>query len=260
MQKRNFFYTSGICAVGLYAILIGAILLTFYEKHAQKLIPKIDTAYKDAISIDAILDAPQPKKSTPDPKIETAAHNENGVKKIFSEIPDFEKIHAQKIKEEEIAQKIAKRKKEAAEKAARELQEKRELQALLALKQSQEKLKDLQENLKNANENLQNLTNIDIKANVPDTDDGVYDEWVGKIYEILYKSWDFSFRDTAVLSTLVTIDPEGGFSYRVLKFSNFSVYNDKILAILERLRAQKFPPYPKNTSIDIEVNFKSQAQ
>ncbi|MDU7693517.1 MAG: TonB C-terminal domain-containing protein [Helicobacter sp.] len=279
VKQRQLFYLSGIFAFIIYVALTSALIFDFYKSKKQKLVSRVETTYKDSIPIEALIidKVPQPEppkieqapkslkaqapKIDPKPTLQSAPKDEGGLKSLFSDLVNPELERKRKIQQEELQKKLIQRRKQEelrAQKAKKE-QEERLKTELATIRQSQNDIKKLQQTIQTNTKNLQNINaNINVKIAVPIDNDGAYDEFVDQIYQILYKSFNFAYQNE-IFTALVTIDPNGNFSYRVLRFSNSALYNDKIIEILDRLKVKKMPPPPKNRSIDIEVNFKSES-
>lgn len=258
MKRRRFFYLTGSCSFLLYLALLFLIFGIINSKKADKFIIKTDTQFEQILPIEALV-VDEPEIKTPEPEIQPEVKNQDseeelqlpGLRDLFSGIPDWSK-DTEKQKEEQ-----EKRKQEEQKRA---YEEKKRYQEML--KQQQESIKNLQTSLQTTNKALENINaSIDIKADIPPNQDkGIHDEWVEKIYKILYESWDFSFYQNTVISVLINITDNGDFSYKILRYSQYDEYNQKIKAVLDRLKGVKMPPYPHKKSINIEVNFRSKAQ
>ena len=263
MRQKRFFYLTGSFAFLLYLGLLFAIFALINLKKADKFVFKSETQFEHAIPIEALLlDDPKPKPAEaiqPKPREKQEERQETpalpGLKDLFSDVPDFRKNDDQEKQERE---KIERER--AQKERLRRLEEEKKHQEEI-LKQ-QENIKSLQSSLQNTNQALENINaKVDIKVDIPPNQDkGLHDEWVDKIYRILYENWDFSFYQRTTISVLVTITSNGAFSYRILRYSQYSDYNDKIQRVLERLRGYAMPPYPNGKTISIEVNFKSKVQ
>lgn len=260
MSKKNFFYLTGSFSFLVYLALLFMIFGLVNLKKADKFIIKTDTQFEQIIPIEALIEQEvQPKqvdlqsKSKVEEEKEEMQENQKlpGLKDLFSDIPDWSE-DTRKQKEEQ-----AKIKKEQQKKYQEQLKLQQEM-----LKQQQEKIRNLQSSLQNTNRVLEDInTSIDIKTDIPPNQDkGLHDEWVEKIYRILYENWDFSFYQRTVISVLINITSNGSFSYKILKYSQYDDYNQKIQILLKRLEKVKMPPYPNGKSINIVVNFKSRVQ
>lgn len=260
MSKKNFFYLTGSFSLLVYIALLFMIFGLINLKQADKFIVKTDTQFEQIIPIEALIEQEiQPKQVDlqSKPKIEEEKEEVQesqklpGLKDLFSDIPDWSE-DARKQKEEQ-----ARIKKEQQKRHQEQLKIQQEM-----LKQQQEQIRNLQSSLQNTNRALEEInTSIDIKTDIPPNQDkGLHDEWVEKIYRILYENWDFSFYQRTIISVLINITSSGSFSYKILKYSQYDDYNQKIQVLLKRLEEVKMPPYPNGKSINIVVNFKSKVR
>ncbi|WP_104697184.1 MULTISPECIES: TonB C-terminal domain-containing protein [unclassified Helicobacter] len=258
MKKKSFFYLTGSFSFLLYLAVVFAIFGIINLKKADKFIIKADTQFEQTLPIEALV-IDEPVVKIPKAEVQPEVENENneeelqlpGLKDLFSGIPDWSKdIEKQKEEQE-------KRKQEAQRRA---YEEKKRYQEML--RQQQESIKNLQTSIQSTNRALENINaSIDIKTEIPPNQDkGIHDEWVEKIYKILYENWDFSFYQKTIISVLITITDNGDFSYKILRYSQYDEYNQKIKAVLEKLKGVKMPPYPHKKFINVEVNFRSKAQ
>ena len=102
---------------------------------------------------------------------------------------------------------------------------------------------------------------LEIKSSPPqDLSDGKYDEWFAKVKNILYTKWDSHFYESVSIVVHITITNQGKFSYRIIRKSKNSSYNTYMQNLLEALRQESFPPYPKGDKKSIEVTFKTKEQ
>lgn len=258
-QNTKYFYFSGILSFCIYVALVFCLVASFIsKKDADRYIMKNDTQYDQAVLVEALImdnikpTPPQEKEMNvkveahpKEAKEEQVQETLPGLKDLFSDIPDYEGEIKQKEKQRLEAEN------------QRRIQEKQK-----RLQKQQELLESLQKNFANMNQTLNNMTaSIDIKPEVlPNQDNGLYDEWIAKIYKILYENWSFSFYQDAVVSVLINITDTGRFSYKILMYSPYDEYNKSVIEILDRLRDVQLPPYPSGKFINIEVNFKAKAQ
>lgn len=89
-----------------------------------------------------------------------------------------------------------------------------------------------------------------------DISEGEYNEWFAKVKEILYAKWENIFYESMTFTINATISSDGSFSYRVIRYSKHQSYNIYMEEMLDRLKEEKFPPYPKGR-ITLEVVFKT---
>lgn len=91
---------------------------------------------------------------------------------------------------------------------------------------------------------------------------GIYDEYRGKISEMLQGYWNET-PDTvsgAQASVEVMIDTFGNFSYSIESLSYNNTFNAKLRDFLERMRGITFPPSPENQGMQIKINFSDELE
>lgn len=88
--------------------------------------------------------------------------------------------------------------------------------------------------------------------------DGIYDEFRGKISDILDKNWQETI-DTVSgneAKVIVSIDKFGKFSYKIVSLSYNDDFNAKLRFFLENMKDVEFPPYTDGEIFNIPVVFK----
>ncbi|WP_199919412.1 TonB C-terminal domain-containing protein [Helicobacter enhydrae] len=90
-----------------------------------------------------------------------------------------------------------------------------------------------------------------------DTADGVYNEWFAEIKKRIDEKWKNNFYEPALLTAVITIDRNGKFSYKIIKYSHNQSYNAHIQSVLEGLSLESFPPYPDGQIKVITVDFRN---
>lgn len=88
--------------------------------------------------------------------------------------------------------------------------------------------------------------------------DGVFDEFRGKISDILDSRWQKTI-DTVSGSkaeVIVSIDKLGNFSYKIEDLSYNSSFNAKLRSFLEEMQDVKFPPFEDGEIFNMKVIFK----
>lgn len=91
---------------------------------------------------------------------------------------------------------------------------------------------------------------------------GVYDEYKGKITELLEGYWNET-PDTvsgAEATVEVRIDSFGNFSYSIERLSYNNTFNAKLRDFLERMRSVVFPPSPEKQGMQIKTTFKDEME
>lgn len=97
---------------------------------------------------------------------------------------------------------------------------------------------------------------LEVSSPPQDISDGEYDEWFAKIKEILYAKWVNSFYESVAITVNIVIEADGRFRFKIIKYSKNYSYNAYMEELLEELKNEKFPPYPKG-EIALEVVFKT---
>lgn len=110
--------------------------------------------------------------------------------------------------------------------------------------------------IKNAFDSLwENELQISAPQN-QDISEGEYNEWFAKVKEILYAKWENVFYESITFIISATISADGSFNYRIIRYSKHQSYNVYMEEMLNRLKEEKFPPYPKGR-VTLEVVFKT---
>ncbi len=88
--------------------------------------------------------------------------------------------------------------------------------------------------------------------------DGVYDEFRGKIADILDASWQKTIDTVSgnVAKVTIGIDKFGNFSYKIETLSYNDAFNAKLRDFLEEMRDTKFPPFKDGEVFNMKVVFK----
>ena len=222
---------SGIVAFLIYFLLLFVLLSNKALLSKTKYIPKTNTSLDHSIAIDigSFPDEDESSKNGGTP-LEGL-----GIKDIFSSIPDdTQSQQPQNSDNRSIKAKNTKN------------------------KINQAQIKALQEELQHINSNLKNIQKHTIDSSptssVSELTKGEYDEWFAKIYDIIYKNWNIVFYQNAQVKVLLHISSNGFFDYQIIEASKYEDFNQNILALLESLKKQPFPPSPNQKAINIEVN------
>ena len=232
MNNAIVFVTSGIIAVCTYTLLLIALIFTFFVStpiHYSSL--KDSEIALHSISIEAIID----DKPTPQPDKQTSASSNplagSGIKDIFDKIDSSQPSQNSPIGDN---------------------RDKTEQNA--PKNESLENLKSATQELQNKLNSLSNLT-ISTDSN---QGEGEYDEWYAQIEKILYQRWQQTmFIEESVSAIIhIRITNNGVFSYKVVKYSGNSAFDDSLKAMLEECTQTKFPPHPKG-SREIAITFKN---
>lgn len=230
--KQSLLIWSGIYAFLFYGLVLFFLVFELSSVFVKKYAPRADTILEQSIAVDLSLFEPETSS-----KQDSGTHLEGmGVKDIFSTIPD--PTSAPKEQGDNRSQNAKNTKS----------------------KKDRDKLKSIQDSLNKLNSKLSTMENkaLDVQSQSisPEFADGEYNEWFGKIYDIIYRKWQPKYYQDAEVTALLRITNTGAFHYRITQLSKYEDYNQNVLALLESLRAESFPPYPKGKMIEIEVNFR----
>ncbi len=88
--------------------------------------------------------------------------------------------------------------------------------------------------------------------------DGVYDEFRGKIADILDSSWQETIDTVSgnVAKVVISVDKLGSFSYKIETLSYNDAFNAKLRDFLEEMRDKEFPPFKNGEIFSMKVVFK----
>jgi protein TonB len=91
---------------------------------------------------------------------------------------------------------------------------------------------------------------------------GIYDEYRGRITELLQGHWNETPDTTAGAegTVLITIDTFGNFSYSIERLSYNNTFNAKLRDFLERMKSINFPPSPENNGMRMNITFKDEME
>lgn len=236
IQKSEIpFIYSGISAFLVYFFVLFLLLFNFTPLFKTKYIPRTSTILEQSIAISIS----EPKKKQQDKK-NSGTHLEGmGIKEMFSNIPDAQIVPP--VEADDRSQ------------VAKNTQDKTEKNVLQALQDEIEKIRDEIKAMDNKKIDAQSQTIS------PEFADGKYDEWYGKIYDIIYRNWNPGFYQSyqgAIVTVLVQISTSGKFNYRVVRLSKFDGLNEGVIALLDSLMDERFPPHPEGKAVQIDMNFR----
>jgi protein TonB len=88
--------------------------------------------------------------------------------------------------------------------------------------------------------------------------DGVYDEFRGKIADILDSHWQETIDTVSgnIAEVIIGVDKLGNFSYKIETLSYNDAFNAKLRDFLEEMRDIEFPPYKNGEIFNMKVAFK----
>ncbi len=88
--------------------------------------------------------------------------------------------------------------------------------------------------------------------------DGIYDEFKGKISDILDSHWQETIDTVSgnVAKVIISVDKFGSFSYKIETLSYNDTFNAKLRNFLEEMSEEKFPAYKDGEIFRMKVDFK----
>lgn len=91
---------------------------------------------------------------------------------------------------------------------------------------------------------------------------GIYDEYKGKITEMLEGYWNDTPDSVsgAQGTVVIFIDTFGNFSYSIESLSYNNAFNSKLRDFLERMKSIAFPPSPDNSGMEAKITFKDEME
>jgi len=115
------------------------------------------------------------------------------------------------------------------------------------VKKESTKAKELVENLKLENQQL-----------IVSAKDGIFDEFRGKVTEILDKNWQKTVDTVSgnVAKVIIYVDKNGNFSYKIVTLSYNDAFNAKLMDFLESMKEEEFPPFTEGDVFKMKVEFK----
>ncbi len=92
--------------------------------------------------------------------------------------------------------------------------------------------------------------------------EGIYDEYKGKIQEIIDKKWQTTISTVsgAKATVVIYIDKFGRFSYKIVKLSYNDAFNAKLMDFLENMQEEEFPPSPSGDIFKLQILFKDELE
>jgi len=88
--------------------------------------------------------------------------------------------------------------------------------------------------------------------------DGIYDEFRGKIADILDSNWQETIDTVSgnIAEVIIGVDKLGNFSYKIETLSYNDAFNAKLRDFLEEMRDIEFPPFQNGEVFNMKVVFK----
>ena len=253
MDENRYFYLGGVVSISFYCLIIGSILFYFYH---EKFSPKSYSYHKkDALEITIVEKKDEPKKienkKNPKKELQKPKPKKDEKKETKNDLPSRDKKESENLKSLFSTVKTDDYKKIAEEKLVSHKAKASRLKKQIKNKTSKEKKKVLKliENLKLSH----NVTGRSSKK-------GEYNEYIGKIQEIIDLKWQETPQTIPgnKADVLIKIDKYGRFSYKIEKLSYNNAFNSKLKEFLENLKYNKFPPYKKGRYIEIKIEFKDE--
>ncbi len=103
-----------------------------------------------------------------------------------------------------------------------------------------------------------NLSKPEIDITSKSSGVGEVDEYMSKLYDIIYKSWhpEAIYAGEEAKARL-QIMPDGSFDYTLLYPSDNRGFNQSLIEYLDRLKAAKLPPHKRDERLDVDIEFKA---
>jgi len=253
MGENRYFFLGGIVSISLYSLIIGTILFYFYHERVS---PKTYSYHKkDILEITIVEKREKPKqeepKKLPVQELQKEVEKKEEEKKPKDDSPSRDKVEKENLKSLFSTVKTDDYKKIAEEKLVSHKAKASRLKKQIKEKSSKKKKKI-----------LKLIKNLELSHNVTgrSSKKGEYNEYIGKIQEII----DLKWQETAQTlpgnkaNVLIKIDKYGRFSYKIEKLSYNNAFNNKLKEFLENLKYNKFPPYKKGRYIEIKIQFKDE--
>lgn len=255
-------FLSGFLALFIQVLIYALVILSLLPK-IQKQYTFQDRTIVDFIEIQELIEQPQPSPQPPKPtkiltpkelnkpnpltKLDTQQSAPqpspvvgSGVKKLFEKIDSANPPVLQENIEDE-----------------------RPIFSANAIKKQDysfnQNASEIEQETSKIKDGFDSLWENELQINVPqnqDVSEGEYDEWFAKVKEILYAKWENVFYESITFTIRVTIGVDGSFNYRVIRSSKYQSYNVYMEEMLNSLKKEKFPPYPKGR-VTLEVVFKT---
>ncbi len=186
----------------------------------------------------------KPKKPEEKPK-ESRDKEEKSAKDLFSTVrtDDYDKVLQERIKEDKArASRLKKQKaKKEAARRARIAKAKRE-------KKERERI---------AREAQEMVENFSLSSPSASKKKGDYHEYWSKVSSKIMSKWNrtISTQDGLKADVRIKIDNRGRLTYKILRFSNNNLFDQKLKVFLDNLEYERFPRYKGGSSIDATFEF-----
>ncbi len=253
VKSNKYFFIGGVVSFSLYFLLLGFIVYYFYEEHLK---PKSYSYHKKdflEITIAERKKEEKPKETPKSPKKEEIVKKEPP-KKV--EEKKENKDSRDKVEKESLKSLFSTVKAKDYKKV---MEEKRVSHKARASRLKKEINKNYSAKKKQV---LKLIKGLKLSKNTAghSSKKGEYDEYIGKVQEIIDIKWQQTPQTLPgnKAYVLIKIDKYGRFSYKIEKLSYNNSFNSKLKEFLESLKYTRFPPYRKGRYIEIRIEFKDE--
>lgn len=244
MSDKKIFYVSGILSFSFYGLFF-LLFILYVKSHNVK---KIDAFSKTTVlELDIIVDnKPKQEEKTIQKLVQNSEKSEDIVKKSTSKsVKTTANVQSLFANVSVAAQTVKKEVINNTEKSLVSSRYKSKFE-----KQSKSESVSVSKLLDNVKQNSSKL----LVSNNKNQNDPYY----SKIYELLASRWNPRIIiDDLSAKVIITIFNDGRFDYKLLIQSGNDIFDDSLYAFLESQKLEKFPPYEKGNSTDIEFTFKT---
>ncbi len=186
----------------------------------------------------------KPKKPKEKPK-ESRDKEEKSAKNLFSTVrtDDYDKVLQERIKEDKARASRLKK-----QKAQREAKRRAKIAKAKREKERREKI---------ARKAQEMIENFSISSASSSKKRGDYHEYWSKVSNKIMSKWNrtISTQDGLKADVRITIDNRGRLTYKILRFSNNNLFDQKLKVFLDNLEYERFPRYKGGSSIDATFEF-----
>ncbi len=252
MAKKTYFLLGGVVSFSLYFAILAVIFFKFYE---EKIHPKNYSYHKkDFLEITIVERKKEPPKTVLKKEVSKKEQPKKETKK--KEPPKEKKESRDKRERVSLKSLFSTVRTEDYKKVAEEKRVSHKTKASRLKKQISKENSNKKKKILKLIENLK-LSN---KTSGKFSKKGEYNEYIGKIQEIIDLKWQQTPQTLPgnKAEVLIKIDKYGRFSYKIEKLSYNNAFNAKLKEFLESLRYTKFPPYKKGKYIEIKIEFKDE--
>jgi len=239
MQKKNYFYLSGVISFSIYLLCCFSLLLYI---NAPK--PKKYDAFSKTTVLELELVSTKDTKNRVEKKVEKKV--EKVVKKSTS------KSNEKKADFKSLFANVKTKAKTVTEKEVNNVQASSDPSRFKSRFEKQKKSENI--SVSKLLSDIKTTTKMSISTSSEHKSDPYY----SKIYEILASRWTPTVLGANLeAKVLVIISSSGGFDYRFIKYSKNEMFDNSLKSFLESQRGESYPPHNKGSKTEIEVLFKS---